>query len=44
MEVFNQPQHFLIPLFQRRYVWDQEQQWVPLWQDFRRVAELIIDV
>ena len=43
MEVFNQPQHFLIPLFQRRYVWDQEQQWEPLWQDIRRVAELQIE-
>ena len=28
-----------IPLFQRRYVWDQEEQWEPLWEDVRNTAE-----
>lgn len=39
-ELFNQPQHCVIPLFQRAYVWRQEEQWEPLWKDVRRVAEL----
>lgn len=42
MEIFIQPQHFVIPLFQRPYVWDQDEQWEPLWQDVRRVADLRI--
>ncbi|MCO4273052.1 DUF262 domain-containing protein [Pseudarthrobacter sp. HLT3-5] len=29
-----------MPLFQRPYVWDQENQWVPLWQDIRRLVEV----
>jgi Protein of unknown function DUF262/Protein of unknown function (DUF1524) len=39
LEVFNLPQHLVVPLFQRPYVWSQEDQWVPLWQDVRRLAE-----
>lgn len=30
---------YTIPPFQRRYVWDQEKQWEPLWEDVRNVAE-----
>lgn len=39
-QLFNQPQHFVIPLFQRAYVWKEDEQWEPLWKDVRRVAEL----
>ena len=39
-DVFMQPQHLVVPPFQRRYVWEEEEQWSPLWQDVRRVAEL----
>lgn len=39
LKLFNMPQHFVIPLFQRAYVWKQEEQWEPLWADVRRVAE-----
>jgi hypothetical protein len=39
-EIFHQSQHLNVPLFQRRYVWDQDEQWVPLWDDVRRVAVL----
>src|SRR5690625_3275246 len=38
-QLFNLPQHFVIPLFQRTYVWKQEEQWEPLWKDVRRIAE-----
>ncbi|MEV7999365.1 GmrSD restriction endonuclease domain-containing protein [Pseudarthrobacter oxydans] len=40
LEVFTMPQHLVVPLFQRPYVWDQENQWVPLWQDVRRLVGL----
>lgn len=43
LQLFNLPQHFVIPLFQRPYVWKEDEQWEPLWQDIRRVAELRID-
>lgn len=39
-EVFHQSQHLNVPLFQRRYVWKQDDQWAPLWDDIRRTAEL----
>ncbi len=42
LQLFNLPQHFLIPLFQRPYVWREAEQWEPLWKDIRRVAELRI--
>jgi hypothetical protein len=37
-----QPQRLIVPLFQRRYVWNQESQWEPLWNDVIRVAERIL--
>lgn len=40
LEIFNLPQHLIVPLFQRPYVWNEENQWVPLWHDVRRIAEL----
>ncbi|WNB86464.1 DUF262 domain-containing protein [Cellulomonas sp. ATA003] len=40
MEIFNLPQHLVVPLFQRPYVWDEEEQWLPLWQDVERMANL----
>lgn len=38
--VFFLPQHLVVPLFQRPYVWDEAEQWRPLWQDIVRMAEL----
>lgn len=40
LEVFNLPQHLVVPLFQRAYVWNEIDQWLPLWQDVRRLAAL----
>jgi hypothetical protein len=37
-----QPQRLIVPLFQRRYVWNQESQWEPLWNDVARVAGRIL--
>lgn len=40
--VFMQPQRLIVPLFQRRYVWNQESQWEPLWNDVARVADRLL--
>lgn len=40
--VFMQPQRFVVPLFQRPYVWNEESQWEPLWSDVVRVAERLL--
>ena len=41
--VFMQPQRLIVPLFQRPYVWNEENQWGPLWKDVLRVAERMLD-
>jgi len=40
--VFMQPQRLVVPLFQRPYVWNEENQWEPLWNDIVRVAERVL--
>jgi hypothetical protein len=40
--VFMQPQRLVVPLFQRPYVWNEENQWEPLWHDVIRVAERVL--
>jgi hypothetical protein len=37
--VFMQPQRLIVPLFQRPYVWNEDNQWEPLWGDVVRVAQ-----
>ena len=32
-----------IPLYQRRYVWEQEDQWDPLWEDVRNTSEEFLE-
>lgn len=38
-DLFQKGIHYAIPPFQRPYVWSQETQWEPLWDDVRNVAE-----
>ena len=38
-ELFQKPICYTIPTFQRPYVWSQDDQWEPLWEDVRNVAE-----
>lgn len=40
--VFMQPQRLIVPLFQRPYVWNQETQWEPLWDDVLRLSERVL--
>ena len=37
--IFINQQRLVVPLFQRRYVWTEEKQWEPLWEDVARVAD-----
>lgn len=37
--LFQKDARYVIPTFQRPYVWNQEEQWEPLWNDVRNVAE-----
>jgi hypothetical protein len=41
--VFMQPQRLVVPLFQRPYVWNEENQWEPLWNDVLRVAHRVLN-
>ena len=38
-ELFQKPVRYIIPPFQRPYVWTQDEQWEPLWDDVRNTAE-----
>jgi len=40
--IFNLPSRLLVPLFQRPYVWNEENQWEPLWGDVERIAEKLL--
>src|SRR4029453_16340622 len=40
--VFMHPQRLVVPLFQRPYVWNQENQWEPLWNDVVRVTDRLL--
>ncbi|MFM8532540.1 MAG: DUF262 domain-containing protein [Acidimicrobiia bacterium] len=41
--VFMQPQRLSVPLFQRPYVWNEENQWEPLWSDVVRLAHRVLE-
>lgn len=38
-EVFNSDVRYVVPLYQRPYVWKQDSHWEPLWQDILVVLE-----
>jgi hypothetical protein len=41
--IFGHHIRYVVPLFQRPYVWNREDQWEPLWSDVRVVAERLQD-
>lgn len=41
VKVFKLSQRLVVPLFQRKYVWDEEGQWELLWDDIQRLADLL---
>ena len=42
-ELFQKDVQYTIPPFQRPYVWNQDDQWEPLWEDVRSVAETYLE-
>ena len=42
-KLFIGPIRYEIPAFQRRYVWEREDQWEPLWDDVEKLAQSIVD-
>lgn len=42
-ELFESQRVYRVPGFQRRYVWTEEEQWNPLWEDVRTSAKLCLD-
>lgn len=41
--LFQKDVRYTIPPFQRPYVWSQDEQWEPLWEDVRNVAENFLE-
>ncbi len=42
-DLFQRQRRYVVPLFQRPYVWDEEEQWTPLWQDILGRAEAVLE-
>ena len=42
-KLFQKDVRYTIPTFQRPYVWNQDDQWEPLWNDVRNLAEDYLD-
>lgn len=34
---------YSVPLYQRPYVWKKDEQWQPLWEDLRRLTEVLLN-
>lgn len=43
LAVFDAKQRLEVPLFQRQYVWSEEQQWLPLWEDISRKFSEVLE-
>ena len=41
--LFQKDVRYVIPMFQRPYVWTQDDQWEALWDDLRNIAEWYLD-
>ena len=42
-KIFGYKSQYCAPLYQRPYVWGEENQWVPMWDDIKNVAEKILE-
>lgn len=38
-DLFQRERRYVVPLYQRPYVWGLEEQWAPLWEDIERQAD-----
>jgi hypothetical protein len=42
-QLFQKDVRYVVPTFQRPYVWNQEEQWEPLWDDVRNITEQYLE-
>jgi hypothetical protein len=42
-ELFTSQHRYVVPAYQRPYVWTEGKQWQPLWEDVERVADARLD-
>ncbi|QQQ75484.1 DUF262 domain-containing protein [Saccharothrix sp. 6-C] len=42
-KLFEPQVRYIIPVFQRPYVWSVDKQWMPLWDDVRAIAEEVLE-
>jgi hypothetical protein len=42
-EIFGNQIRYVVPLYQRPYVWTKEAQWKPLWDDVRALADRVLE-
>jgi hypothetical protein len=42
-QIFSTQMRYVVPLFQRPYVWAKDDQWQPLFDDIRELAERVLD-
>jgi uncharacterized protein with ParB-like and HNH nuclease domain len=42
-QVFSAQTRYSVPLFQRPYVWNKDEQWQPLWDDVRALADRVLN-
>ena len=42
-DIFQKDVRYIVPSFQRPYVWSQERQWEPIWEDIRNIAERLFE-
>jgi hypothetical protein len=42
VQIFGAPARYTVPLFQSPYVWQQEEQWEPLWDDIGGLADRVL--
>jgi uncharacterized protein with ParB-like and HNH nuclease domain len=42
LQLFERQQRYVVPLFQRQYIWSQDRQWEPLWEDISIKAQEIL--
>ncbi|MFK5604897.1 DUF262 domain-containing protein [Haloferax volcanii] len=42
-DIFRKDTRYVVPRFQRPYVWKEEEHWQPLWEDLRLVVDELMD-
>ena len=43
-QLFGRSVRYVVPAYQRRYVWNEQDQWEPLWEDVEKLADDYLDL